>query len=603
MATELAKAYVQIVPSARGISSDLDAALGPELPGAGKRAGGIFGGSLVGAIKGAIGVAAIGKALSESITAGGALEQSMGGVKTLFKDASDTVVANAQQAYRTAGMSANAYMETVTGFSASLLQSLGGDTQRAAAIADMALQDMADNSNKMGSDMQSIQDAYAGFAKQNYTMLDNLKLGYGGTKSEMERLLAYAQKLTGVEYNIDNLSDVYEAVHAVQQELGITGATADEAATTLTGSLNSMKAAFTDVMGNLALGLDLGPSLNALAETSVNFLVGNLLPAIWNIVTALPGALFTFINALIPADMAGLCTNIVTQFTSFITGQLPTLVSSGAGMILSFATGFWDGVPGFMGIVGDLLTQTLAAIMDTAPELLSSGVTLIGELAHGFVENLPALIGAAVDLLMQVISTIGAHGPQLLERGFALIGELAAGLISAIPVAVGKIPEIISGIVSAFTGFDWLGVGGDIISGIASGIASGVSTIISAAKNAALSALNAAKRALGIHSPSRVMRDEVGKMIPSGVAVGIETNTAELDRAMDHLADHSTTKLQKAMRVDVGTGSGNKKVATKALPNIVINIYAAAGQDVEELANLVAEKLQQLIEQEEVVFA
>ena len=275
---DLAKAYVQIVPSARGMKSGLTNIVNGEMPSGGKSAGSLFGSNLVSTIKSVITTAAIGKALSSTIMAGADLQQSLGGIETLFKDSAATVIANAEQAYKTAGMSANGYMEQVTSFSASLLQSLGGDTAKAAEVADMALTDMSDNANKFGTDMERITDAYQGFAKQNYTMLDNLKLGYGGTKTEMERLLKDAQALTGVKYDINNLSDVYNAIHVIQDELGVTGTTALEASETLTGSFNAMKASFTNVLGNLTLGRDIKPSLNALAQTTVTFLKGNLAP-------------------------------------------------------------------------------------------------------------------------------------------------------------------------------------------------------------------------------------------------------------------------------------------------------------------------------------
>ena len=294
MATELAKAYVQIIPSAKGIQGSISNVIGGEADSAGKSAGG----KIVGAIKGAIATAAIGKALGAALTEGAALEQSLGGIETLFKDSADKVKQNAAEAYRTAGMSANQYMELTTSFAASLLQSLGGDTQKAAEISDMAMTDMSDNANKMGTDMERITDAYQGFAKQNYTMLDNLKLGYGGTKEEMQRLLADAEKITGVKYDISNLSDVYSAIHVIQGELDITGTTAKEAASTLSGSFASMQAAFKNVLGQLTLGQDIGPALSALAETVTTFLVGNLLPAVWNILSALPGALLTFVQSL-----------------------------------------------------------------------------------------------------------------------------------------------------------------------------------------------------------------------------------------------------------------------------------------------------------------
>lgn len=265
MATELAKAYVQIIPSAVGIQGRIQKEIEPEADSAGSS----FGGKMVGMIKKVIAAAAIGKALSASISEGAALEQSLGGIETLFKDSADKVKANAAKAYQTAGMSANDYMELTTSFSASLLSSLAGDTSKAADVADMAMVDMSDNANKMGTNMEDIKNAYQGFAKQNYTMLDNLKLGYGGTKSEMECLLADAQKISGVEYNIDNLSDVYSAIHVIQGQLDITGTTAKEAATTISGSFNQMKAAAKNVMGEIALGMDVGPALNELANTII----------------------------------------------------------------------------------------------------------------------------------------------------------------------------------------------------------------------------------------------------------------------------------------------------------------------------------------------
>lgn len=284
MATNLGKAYVQIMPSAKGISGMISKELDGEVKSAGQSAGN----SLISTIKNAILAAGIGKLFATSLLEGGKLQQSLGGVETLFKNNAETVKQYANEAYRTTGLSANAYMENVTGFSASLLQSLGGDTAKAAKVANMAMIDMADNSNKMGTSMEAIQNAYQGFAKQNYTMLDNLKLGYGGTKKEMERLLADAQKLTGVKYDINNLADVYEAIHVIQKELDITGTTAKEASTTLQGSFNAMKASFLNLLGNLSLGQEIRPSLYALAKTTSTFLVGNFLPMVGNILKGLP---------------------------------------------------------------------------------------------------------------------------------------------------------------------------------------------------------------------------------------------------------------------------------------------------------------------------
>ena len=287
MATEIAQAYVQLIPSARGITGKIQSILDPEASAAGQSAGQSLGSSLVSVMTKVITAAGIGKAFSAAISEGAALQQSLGGIETLFKGSADKVKGYANEAYKTTGLSANAYMENVTGFSASLLQSLGGDTNKAAETANMAMIDMSDNANKMGTSMESIQLAYQGFAKQNYTMLDNLKLGYGGTKQEMERLLNDAQKLTGVKYDINNLSDVYNAIHAIQENLDITGTTAKEAASTFSGSFESMKAAAQNVLGKLALGENILPSLHALLKTTSTFLFDNFLPMVGNIFSGL----------------------------------------------------------------------------------------------------------------------------------------------------------------------------------------------------------------------------------------------------------------------------------------------------------------------------
>ena len=298
MATELGKAYVQIIPSARGMKGMLSKELGADIPQVGKEVGESLAGKLIGVTKKLIAAAGIGKLIHSSLMEGADLQQSLGGIETLFKGSADVVKKYANEAYKTTGLSANAYMENVTGFSASLLQSLGGDTRKAADVANMAMVDMADNSNKMGTSMDRIQDAYQGFAKQNYTMLDNLKLGYGGTKTEMQRLLADAQKLTGVKYDINNLSDVYQAIHAIQENLDITGTTAKEAATTFSGSFASMKAAAQNVLGKLALGEDIMPSLHQLFETVKTFLVGNLIPMVWNVLKGIPQVLAAALGEL-----------------------------------------------------------------------------------------------------------------------------------------------------------------------------------------------------------------------------------------------------------------------------------------------------------------
>jgi pblA, putative len=356
VATELGKAYVQIIPSAKGISGMIQKEMGGEVASAGVSAGESLGSKMMGAVSGVIAAAGIGQAIGASITEGAALQQSLGGVETLFKDSADKVKGFANEAYKTTGLSANAYMENVTGFSASLLQSLGGDTDKAAETANMAMIDMSDNANKMGTSMESIQLAYQGFAKQNYTMLDNLKLGYGGTKQEMQRLLSDAEKLTGVKYDMNNLSDVYSAIHAIQENLDITGTTAREAATTFTGSFESMKAAAQNVLGKLSLGEDIQPALQALMETTSTFLFGNLIPMIGNILKQIPN--------LILGGIKGVFSGIFGEGLGSIMGGIVTALGSAflAFKAFSAVSGMLSGIPAVLTTIKTAVTGLFTAM-------------------------------------------------------------------------------------------------------------------------------------------------------------------------------------------------------------------------------------------------
>lgn len=572
MATELAKAYVQIIPSAKGIKGGIESVIGGDATAAGTSVGG----KLVGAIKGVIATAAIGKALSATITEGAALEQSIGGIDTLFKDSAEKVKKNAAEAYRTAGMSANQYMELTTSFSASLLQSLGGDTAKAADVADMAMTDMSDNANKMGTNMEDIKNAYQGFAKQNYTMLDNLKLGYGGTKTEMERLLADAEKITGVKYDINNLSDVYEAIHVIQGELDITGTTAKEASSTLSGSFASMKAAAKNVMGQLTLGMDVGPALNALADTMITFVGGNLLPAIWNILSALPGALVTFIQALGPkllpaiagifsqisgslasgTEMLTMVSTMLSQLGAAITtnaplifeaantliGQLglgiqthlPVLLQQGVSILTSIVNGILSNLPALITGAMDVITNFSTTIISALPIILENGKTLILNLVNGIISNLPSIITSAVTAVLNFVATIGQNLPSILQSGIELIGELAAGLVKAIPDLVGKIPEIVTSIIDTFMETDWLEIGKNIISGIANGLANAGSALWDAVKGVLGSFKDNVLEFFGIKSPAR-WGIYVGEMIDAGLASGLTQNKNMLESAVDEV--------------------------------------------------------------------
>lgn len=476
MATELGQAYVQIMPSAKGISGSIQKQLDPEAETAGKSAGMKIGAGLMVAATAAVAATgvALGKIISSSLSEGANLQQSLGGIETLFKGSADKVKQYANDAYKTAGLSANDYMESVTGFSASLLQSMGGDTEKAAETANMALIDMSDNANKMGTSMESIQYAYQGFAKQNYTMLDNLKLGYGGTKAEMERLLADATKLTGVEYDINNLNDVYNAIHAVQEELGITGTTARESAETFSGSLASMKSAFSNVLGGLSLGQDIQPALQALAETTSTFFFGNFLPMVSNILKSLPSAIATFFQSAGPlftqagtdflnnlgigisGGMGGLLATVMSTISPIVNafqtvfGQLPvlfqTVVDAVSPIITTIATAFAQ--LDFSGLQ-KLITAVVPAITNAFSVMTSIVSPAIDMVVNSFVKMWNAiqpLLAILADALMPVLQVVGAFLGGVIKG--VLIGVSAA--FDFIRTVVELLTPVISWLVEAF---------------------------------------------------------------------------------------------------------------------------------------------------------
>ncbi len=459
MATELAKAYVQIIPSAQGITGKIQEAIDPEA----EPAGTSFGGKMVRTLKKVIATAAIGEALKKTISEGADLEQSIGGIETLFKASADKVKANAAKAYKTAGMSANEYMKLTTSFSASLLSSLSNDTSKAADVADMAMTDMSDNANKMGSNMEDIKNAYQGMAKQNYTMLDNLKLGYGGTKTEMERLLKDAQKISGAKYDINNLSDVYSAIHVIQGELDITGTTAKEAATTISGSMNSMKAAAQNVMGQIALGMDIGPALSALGETTITFFAGNLLPAVANVLSGLP-------------DLISGVTSVIVRSMNMAASNMDSIVSQGGQIVLNLASSILENAPFLLeavlklamslgetlintdwGAVGQSVMDALSGSIDSAageilgieggeiltylanaleqklPVLMIEGSSILMSIINGILQKIPSIITTAGTIITNFVNAIFPTLPNLLSLGGQILMNLANGVIKNLP--------------------------------------------------------------------------------------------------------------------------------------------------------------------------
>ena len=488
---ELAKAYVQIVPSADGIQGSISHIMGGEVSAAGESAGTLLGTKLVGTLKKVIAAAGIGKMISDSLNLGGALQQSIGGIETLFgtggrsieeyaksvgksvdavKDeyaslmqSQQTVFDNAAQAYRTVGLSANEYMEQTTSFAASLLSSVSKDTNTAAQLANMAMVDMADNANKMGTDMASIQNAYQGFAKQNYTMLDNLKLGYGGTQAEMQRLLTDAEKLSGVHYELGNLADMYSAIHVIQTDLDITGTTAKEAATTLTGSFAAMKAAAQNVLGDWSTGADLTAPMQALADTARTFLQGNLLPMIGNVLAGIPQLVY---------------------------GLVPEVLQTGTELVSSLAAGFVQGIPAFLSTALPQLLSFTEELRANAGQFVDAGLNCITQLLNGLIAGLPQLIAYVPDIIINIAGIINDNMPKILAQGISIIVQLIAGIIQAVPSLLANWKKILQAVLSVISAINWLNIGKNILISVANGVKSMGSSMLTAFKGGFSSALS-----------------------------------------------------------------------------------------------------------------
>lgn len=440
-------------------------------------------------------------------------EQLVGGVETLFKDSSDIVKVYADNAYKTAGLSANEYMSTITGFTASLLQGLGGDTKKAAEIGNQAVTDMSDNANKMGTAIENIQNAYQGFAKQNYTMLDNLKLGYGGTKEEMQRLLVDAEKLTGIKYDISNFSDIIEAIHVIQNEMGITGTTAKEAASTIEGSLNMTKSAWTNLMTGMA---DDNANFDVLVENlvaSVSALASNLLPRIEiaingvtklfeSLVQKLPSALSNILPKLVSSGV-----NVVKNLIGGIKGGLPSLVNTALDIIMSLVDGIIEVLPMLLETGLQAIITLGQGIAEALPTLIPTIVNLMISMCDMIIENLPLILDVAIDIILALVqglvtalptliqevpriinefsNAIYSALPQILKAGIDILLMLIKGLIDSIPTLIANIPQIIMAIVNAITLYNWAGLGKNLINWLSNGISSMKGNIGNIAKGVA----------------------------------------------------------------------------------------------------------------------
>lgn len=532
----VARAYVQIVPSAEGIKGSITSALGGEASSAGSQIGKTLSTSIKATV--VAGVAGLGAIIGGALTEGGALQQSLGGVETLFKDSASQVIAAANEAYRTAGVSANDYMEQVTSFSATLLQGLGGDTEAAAGYADKAIVQMADNANKMGTSMKSIQYAYQGFAKDNYTMLDNLKLGYGGTQAEMARLindsgvLGDSIKVTAETVKDVPFSSIIDAIQVIQDNLGITGTTAKEAATTLTGSFASVKAALSNVLAGLTLGQDLGPALNALATTLTTFLAGNLIPAITNILSALPGALMTFVTTLGPQLVAGLSTIV------------PQMMTAGTQMLQSLSDGLVQGIPNFLAQALPMVLQFTESLRANFSNIVDAGIDLLLDLVQGIANGLPTLIEYVPTIVSNIAGLINDNAPKILQAGIQIIITLVQGLINAIPTIIANIPQIIGAIADTITAFNWLNLGATVIKTLGNGLLSMANGLKGFTQSTLSGALDYIK---GLPGQAR----QWGKDLISGFIDGIIGNVGNLINSVKNVAATIASYLHFS-RPDIG---------------------------------------------------
>lgn len=490
----LGKAYVQIIPKAEGITGKLKTIVAP----GSKQAGNEAGENILGGLKKALTAAAVGApiiaGMKSALEAGGKLQQSFGGLDTLYGDASAAAKEYAAMAAQ-AGISANDYAEQAVSFGASLKAAFGGDTAKAAEAANTAILDMADNAAKMGTPLESIQNAYQGFAKGNYTMLDNLKLGYGGTKQEMERLLADATKLTGVKYDMNNLGDVYSAIHAIQGDLGLTGVAAAEASETFSGSFGAMKASAENLLANLAMGENVEPAMAQLATSAGTFLFNNLVPMVGNVIKGIPAAASGFIQAAGPSLMEngkGLINGIITgtqeeipvlldtvptmisDMAGKVTESLPTLIESGGEIALGIVDGIAKKIPELAENAGEIVGAISEYLQENIPTIGEKGGEIMEAIGQSLVSNLPKIVMSIGKLSLTILQALAKLIPTLLKAGANLIGGLARGMgggalglvrsamakiKGALEEPIQKAKDTIDGVIEGIKGFFPLNIG------------------------------------------------------------------------------------------------------------------------------------------------
>lgn len=567
-------------------------------------------------------------------------EQLVGGVETLFKGSADKVQEYAANAYKTAGMSANEYMSTVTSFSASLLQSLGGDTEAAAEYANQALTDMSDNANKMGTSMEMIQNAYQGFAKQNYTMLDNLKLGYGGTKEEMARLIEDAAKLSDtVDAQDMSFANIVKAINVVQTEMGITGTTAKEAASTIQGSVGMMKSSWTNLVTGIA---DENANLDALISNfvdSVGTVAQNIVPKIGvalnsasKLISDLIPVIVQEIPVLIEENLPILAEAAISIIQSLVDGisqnqemlmktafetitylanslikMLPQIVKLGLDLIVSLANGIAESLPELIPTVMDVIMQIVNILTDPAnlTNLLNASLVMLMELANGLVDAIPQLVDAINQIVMNIgwFLTDPKNIGMILEAALKIIVALGKGVLKAIPVFLKNMVTFYAKIFENFKNVDWGELGKNLVDGFKNGISKAWKNLKEWFKNLFGDLIGIAKKILGIASPSKVFK-KIGGFTAEGFGAGFEDEFAHVKDDMEDALnfDDASVGINASIR-KVGAGAAGGAFGGTSIGNININIDGAKYTDEQSLASAIALEIQNMTDRRAAVYA
>lgn len=552
-------------------------------------------------------------------------EQLVGGIDTLFKASSGKMQQYAANAYQTAGVSANRYMEISTSFAAALISSLGGNTEAAADMANTAITDMSDNANKMGTSLETVQEAYQSLARGNYEMLDSLKLGYGGTKSELERLLSDAEKFSAAQgkvrdFSVDSYSDIVEAIHIVQDEMGITGTTAEEAATTIEGSVNKAKAAWTNWLAGLGNeDADMGALTDQLVQSVVT--AGeNIIPRFGQIMSNLVTTVTTYAPQVGAAIMGGIsqldftsigqtASDLILMLVDGIVQNLPMLAAAALQIVIALGQGLIENGPQVMASLGQLLLQLADVIIQDVPNILDAAVQFFGMLVQGIAQNAPTIIVTLVSLLGQLIAQVISWAAQMRDQAISAGAQFLSGLAGQLSQVPGRVAGFLAGVISTVIG--WVtqfasnatsaasqfasnlinglasipgqvtSIGSNIIQGLVNGVTGAAGRLIGAVKGAVGDAIEGAKNLLGIHSPSRVFR-EIGQYTMQGAALGVDDDADLLSKSIDNAMRGMISTARDIAVPGVGNVAGGESAViswlAENLPAIIAEFTPVMGE-------------------------